>query len=281
VSSPPFLFSIDLEDIRQLVPDGHRHADRVEATTEQYLEFLRRHRARCTFFTTGDVARRYPALVKQIASEGHEIACHSSEHVPLDRHDPYSFREDLERCFEAYARAGIESVAGFRAPVGSMIRETRWAYEVLGEMGFRYSASVLAARTPLYGWPEFGPDLPRIEGGLWEFPVSLSPLPGLRVPFAGGVYFRILPFLLVRQLFQRRLATGRPVVAYLHPYDLDAEQERFMYPEINGSRVFNWLMYRNRHQVLPRLERLMELGAPIVPFADYVAELERGVGGGV
>lgn len=276
MSSPPFLFSVDLEDIRRLVPDGPRLADRVETTTEAYLDFLRRHGGRCTFFTTGDVARRYPALVKQIAAEGHEIACHSSDHVPLDRHDPDSLREDLECCLEAYAQAGVEGVRGFRAPVGSMTGETRWAYEVLAKLGFRYSASVLAARSPLYGWPEFGPDVPRVEGGLWELPVSLSRLPGLRVPFAGGVYFRVLPFPLVRRLFRRRLAEGHPVIAYLHPYDLDTEQERFSFPELDGSRLYNWLMYRNRHRVLPRLEQLMGMGAPIVPFADYVATLEDG-----
>ncbi|MBW2447818.1 MAG: polysaccharide deacetylase family protein [Deltaproteobacteria bacterium] len=272
--SAPFLFSIDLEDIRQLIPDGNRLSDRVEVTTERYLRFLSDHGSRCTFFTTGDVARRYPMLVKQIDQEGHEVACHSDDHTPLDRHDPESLREDLLRCFEAYAQAGVGEVKGFRAPIGSMTGDTRWAYDVLRELGFRYSASVLAAASPLYGWPEFGPDHPRREGGLWEFPVSLASLLGMRVPFMGGVYFRVLPFPLVRWLFRARLARELPVVAYFHPYDVDVEQERFMYPEIGGNRFYNWLMYRNRDQVLPRLDRLMRLGARIVPFADHVEELE-------
>jgi polysaccharide deacetylase family protein (PEP-CTERM system associated) len=267
-----FLFSVDLEDIRQLVPGGSRFRDGLEETTERYLAFLRRRGARSTFFTTGDVARRYPALVKQIASEGHEIASHSNEHVPLDRQDPESLRDDLERCLELYARAGVERVVGFRAPLGSMTRETRWAYDVLRELGFRYSASVLAARHPLYGWPDFGPDLPRRVDGVWELPASLTRWPRLNVPFVGGVYFRNLPFAAIRRLFRDRLAAGEPVVAYLHPYDVDTEQERFMYPEIDGSRLYNWLMYRNRHSVIARLERLLEHDVPIVPFADYVEQ---------
>ncbi len=276
----PFLFSVDLEDIRQLVPGGERLQDRVEATTRPYLEFLRRYEARCTFFATGDVARRYPELIAQIAAEGHEIACHSDRHIPLDRMDAAALREDLERCKKAYSRAGVENVVGFRAPMGSMTGETAWAYDVLRDFGFRYSASVLAARSPLYGWPEFGPDLPRRHRGVWEIPASLTHLPGLSVPFAGGVYFRVLPGLLVERSFRRRLARGLPVVGYIHPYDLDTEEERFPYPEINGSRVGNWLMYRNRGLVIPRLDRLMNMGAPIVRYADYVSgSLEAGTAG--
>jgi polysaccharide deacetylase family protein (PEP-CTERM system associated) len=273
-SLPPFLFSVDLEDIRQLVPGGEGLRDRVEATTELFLAFLERHSARCTFFTTGDVARRYPALVGRIAAAGHEVACHSDLHVPLDRQDPQSLRADVERCLEAYAHAGAGAVSGFRAPIGSLVAETRWAYDVLRELGFRYSASVLAARNPLYGWPDFGPDLPTRMGGLWELPVSLSQLPGLRVPFAGGVYFRILPYGLIRRWFRRRLEMGRPVIGYLHPYDVDTEQERFMYPEIGGSRLYNRLMHSGRSRVIPRLEKLMALGAPILPYAQYVQQLE-------
>jgi polysaccharide deacetylase family protein (PEP-CTERM system associated) len=274
---PTFLFSVDLEDIRSLVPDGHRFSERVPANTERLLEFLARHGARCTFFTVGDVARRYPSLIQGIVAEGHEIACHSSDHVPLDRQDPQSFRDDLQRCLGDLARAGTDPVVGFRAPIGSLVRETRWAFGVLRELGFRYSSSVLAARSPLYGWPEFGPDRPCITDGLWEIPPSLSRLPGLNVPFMGGVYFRVLPFPLIRYLFRRRLASGDPVVAYLHPYDIDAEQEGFMHPEIGDSRLYNWLLYRNRKGVFRRLERLFEYGARIVPYREYVADtLESG-----
>ena len=183
---PPFLFSVDLEDIRQLVPEGDQLRDRVEATTEQILAFLERHDARCTFFTTGDVARRYPGLVKRIAAAGHEIGCHSSEHIPLDRQDGASFRADLEACLDAYARAGVERVQGYRAPIASLTARTRWAYGVLRELGFRYSASVLAARNPLYGWPDFGPDRPTRMDGLWELPVSLVALPGEDVTVRDG-----------------------------------------------------------------------------------------------
>jgi len=272
-----YLFSIDFEDIRQLVPEAAALSDRVPPVTEAILDFLSANGIRCTFFTTGDVARRYPDLLRRVASAGHEVGCHTSEHLPLDRQDPDRFRDDLRRCADDYARAGCAPATGFRAPVGSLTGETRWAYDVLCEEGYRYSSSVCAAPNPLYSWPEFGPDRPRKLSGVWEIPVSLSRLPLLNVPFAGGVYFRALPFSLIDLLFRRRIAAGESVVAYLHPYDFDSEQERFMFPEIDGSRLYNWLMYYNRRGVFGRVERLLRHGAEIQPYADYVEHhLEPG-----
>jgi polysaccharide deacetylase family protein (PEP-CTERM system associated) len=273
VTAPPYLFSIDLEDARSLLPDGDRYAERVPANTERIVAFLAEHRVRCTFFTTGDVARRYPSLVRDVAREGHEIACHSSDHTPLDKHDRVSFREDLERCQNDFARAGVDRAIGFRAPYGSMLGTTTWAYDVLKDLGFVYSASVLAAKNPIYGWPDFGPDRPGVKYGIPELPVSLSHLPALNVPFMGGVYFRVLPFPLIRHLFRRRLATGVPAIGYLHPFDVDTDQERypFPFPGVNGSRFYNWLMYKNRNLVFERVAALLRTGATIVPYAEYVA----------
>ena len=274
-----FLFSIDLEDIRSLVPDGDRYTERVPANVERYLEFLGRHNARCTFFTVGDVARRYPSLIREVMAEGHEIACHSSDHIPLDRHTRDSFREDVQRCLDVFSRAGTTQVVGYRAPIASMTQETSWAYEILRELGFTYSASVLAARNRMYGWPSFGPDRARKIDGIWELPVSLTQLPGLNIPFVGGVYFRTLPLPLIEHLFRKRLSSGDPVMGYFHPYDIDTEQERFMHPEINESRFLNWLLYRNRGDVFRRLEKLLQYNVAIVPFRQYVeSKLEPGAG---
>ena len=271
--APPFLFSIDLEDVRSMIPDGHRYAERLPALVERYLELLERRRAHCTFFTVGDVARRYPTLIRSLAAAGHEIACHGSDHVPLDRLGRERFRDDLARNLDDLAKAGCGAVRGFRAPVHSLTERTRWAWEVMAGLGIRYSSSVLPARHPLHGWPGFARGCSLTEPGVWELPLSLAGVPGLDVPFAGGVYLRALPFALVRWLFRREIRGGRPVVGYAHPFDIDAEQERFVHPELGGRRLFHHLMYWNRNGMLGRIERLAALGAPIVPYATYVSRL--------
>ncbi len=276
----PFLLSVDLEDVRSMIPDGMRFAERVPANTQRYLDFLARFGLRCTFFTVGDVARRHAELVRRIAAAGHEIACHGDSHLPLDRLGAARFREELLRARDALVRAGAGPVSGFRAPVMSLTPETGWAHEVLAEQGFRYSSSVTPARTPLYGWPGHPRGPVRTRAGIWELPLSVGGAAPLALPFLSGVYFRVLPFALIRHLFRRERRAGRAAVGYLHPYDVDLAQEHFMHPELGESRILNALMYWNRRGVLPRLERLLREGAPVLPYRELVARLEAAPAGG-
>lgn len=277
---PLFCLGVDLEDVRSMVPGGERYAEAVPRTTRLLLDFLARRGARTTFFTVGDVARRYPDLVAEIAEAGHELACHSSDHDPLDRLDRDGLRRDLERNREDLLRAGAREVVGFRAPIFSLTAETVWAYDVLAELGFSYSSSVLPRRSPLYGWEGFGDGPVRTGSGVWEVPISTCGLGGRGLPFAGGVYFRVLPFGLVRWLFARRRAASEVVVGYIHPYDLDTSQERFVHPGLGGNPVLNALMYVNRRRVLPRLERLADGGWRLGRYVDLVRRRERELRGG-
>ena len=80
-----YLFSVDLEDVRLLVENGQQYEERVPLMTEKYLAFLDKHNCKATFFVVGDVAKAYPTLIKKIVDKGHEIACHSNKHIPLDK----------------------------------------------------------------------------------------------------------------------------------------------------------------------------------------------------
>lgn len=267
---PPFLFSIDLEDVRTMIPGGERYRPRVPEMTTRYLEFLRTHRARCTFFTVGQTAREYPSLIREIAAEGHELACHTDTHRPLTDMNRETFRDDLARNRDAVAIAGSE-ITGFRAPTFSLVEKTAWAHEVLAGLGFRYSSSVLPASNPLFGWPGFG-DVPRRMSGVIEIPVNIR-ASAPRVPFGGGVYFRVLPGFLIESSFRAAARKRKHVVGYLHPYDIDTGQERFMHPGLNGSRFYNGLMYVGRARVFGRLAHLMRQGWRIEPYRDFVRTL--------
>ena len=271
-AAPTFLFSIDLEDVRMMFEGGERFAERVPAMTEKYLEFLRRHQAKATFFVVGQTARQYPSLIRSIAAEGHELGCHTDRHTPLTKLDLSSFRDDLSRNIEALSAAGVSRVLGFRAPILSLVKETQWAYEVLAALGFSYSSSVLPAPNPLFGWSGFGPS-PRRVSGIIEIPVTIRSGFPPRVPFGAGTYFRILPWPLIRRDFAAAARVKLPVVGYFHPYDIDTGQERFMHPGINNSWFYNQLMYIGRTRVLPRLERVMSMGWRIQPYRDFIQTL--------
>jgi polysaccharide deacetylase family protein (PEP-CTERM system associated) len=275
----PFLFGIDLEDVRLRLRGGGRYPPRVAELTGHYLRFLARHGARGTFFVVGDVARAHPDLVRRIVAEGHEIACHSDRHLPLDRQDPTRFRDDVCRALEALRAAGAEEVRGYRAPYFSLTRATRWAYPVLAELGLSYSSSVLPARSPLYGWPGFGRE-PRMVDAVLELPMTLVDPSLLPVPNGGGVYFRVLPWPLLRRSLRAHQRAGRPVLGYLHPYDVDVEPAPFAHPGFSRWSPGNWLMRANRGAVLGRLERVAQLGFAVQPYGGYAEGLRRATGTG-
>ena len=264
------LFSIDLEDVRDQVPGGSKYREAVPANTHQYLGFLQRHQAKGTFFVVGKVARKYPSLIREIIAEGHEIGCHSDRHIQLTRQTPSEFSEDLKRNLDALHEVGMVELIGDRAPTFSLTEKTRWAYQHLAENGFKYSSSVLPAPNPLYGWKEFGRK-PRTIQGIYEIPITLHELPFLRIPLAGGVYFRVIPGFLVNYSARVAVSKGRPITTYLHPYDIDTDQEHFMHPDLDNKKHLNYLMYINRSRVFKKLEKLMRICQPVT-YKEYFLE---------
>lgn len=53
----------------------------VEEGTPKILAVLAQEQVSATFFTTGDVARKHPEMVRQIVSQGHELGCHGDTHT--------------------------------------------------------------------------------------------------------------------------------------------------------------------------------------------------------
>jgi len=265
-----FLFSIDLEEFYATRAEFRRTP--LPELVERYLDLLRRRQMKATFFVVGEIAQRFPAVIREIASEGHELACHTYDHVPLSEQDAGTLRDDLRRNLDALAGFANAPVQGFRAPILSLGEKQKWAYEVLAELGFSYSSSVLPARNPLHGWPGFGLAPRRIDGVL-EVPVTLSRFLGMEVPVGAGTYFRCLPFGSIRQRFAALAEQDAAVVGYFHPYDIDTAQERVMSRGVGGSGLLNSLLYINRSKTLARLESILDAGFHIMPYREFIPTL--------
>jgi hypothetical protein len=83
--------------------------------------------------------------------------------------------------------------------------------------------------------------------------MGVAELLGQRVPCCGGAYFRLYPYRMTRWLMRRCNAQGRPVVFYLHPWEIDPGQ-----PRVSGlpwSKRFRH--YVNLAKVEGRLKRLI------------------------
>jgi len=266
-----FLFSVDLEDVRENVKDGHKYSDRVRTNTERYLGWLKKTNSHCTFFTVGKIAERHPDLIREISAQGHEIAAHSYSHIPVGNLGEKEFKNDLEKNISVLVKAGASNVKGFRAPVFSMTQKTTWAYRAMADLGITYSSSVLPAKNPLFGWEGFGYESKKMDGNVLEIPMTVNKFGPLTLPVAGGVYFRALPTTLLYAAVKKCVLQGRPVLSYFHPYDADTEQERFMHAGINESRFYNWLMYYNRRNLFKRLNGLLKLDLKIITYTDYIS----------
>jgi peptidoglycan-N-acetylglucosamine deacetylase len=268
-----FLFSIDFEEFAAADPQRSFRCTAMSELLTDYLRLLRRHQMHATFFVVGSVARKYPDLVRRIVDDGHELGCHTDTHDALGRLTPETLRTNLERNIESLAAAGASAILGFRAPIFSLTPATQWAYPVLESVGLRYSSSVLAARNPLYGWPEFGTDI-RCMGGITEVPVTLHQIGPLRIPIFGGTYFRLAPSALVRAAV-RSHSHERPIVGFFHPYDIDTRQQWVMNAGVNGNLVLNQLLYLKRGSVLRRLESMLDDGVHICTYWEYLCSMEN------
>lgn len=226
---------------------------RVERNTERMFELFAEHNTRGTFFFLGWVAERFPRLIEQAMSLGHEIGCHSYWHRPIYRLDPAEFREDTIRAKRAIEDAAGIAICGYRAPSFSLTQGTEWAAEILAELGFSYDSSVHPIRHDLYSNPS-APRTPfRIaDGALTEFPIATVRIAGNNIPIGGGGYFRAFPYAYARWGF-RRLNKHESLsgVFYIHPWEIDVDQ-----PRISSGLKSAARQYRGLATTWPKLEKL-------------------------
>jgi polysaccharide deacetylase family protein (PEP-CTERM system associated) len=263
----PACLTVDVEDwfhpelLRGRAPSGDRRTV-VREGTEAVLALLRRHGARATFFVLGDVARRHPDLVRRIADENHEIACHGMTHTPLWRLDRESFRAELRDFRAAFRDAGgADGAVGFRAPTFSLDRGTSWALDVLADEGFMYDSSVFPVRVRMYGvasaplgiYRPAADDPARADasGRVVEFPVAVAQIGAARIPVAGGFYLRALPFALTRSLLDR-IGRERPFVLYIHPWECVPSVPRLRLGPVDAA-----ITYARHGSVPGKLERIV------------------------
>lgn len=265
-ASPVHVLTVDVEDYFQVEAfadivsreSWDRWPCRVEGNTRRVLDLLDEHRAKGTFFFLGWVAERFPGLVREVQTRGHELACHSYWHRTIYSLTPEEFREDTRRAKRVIENAAGAQVMGYRAPSWSISRECLWALEILAEEGFTYDSSIYPIHHDLYGLPgaKRFPYTHVCENGrqLREFPPATLRLLGMNFPAAGGGYLRVLPSAYTEvafRVFERNY--GERVVVYLHPWEVDPEQ-----PRIRGKLKSRFRHYTNLRAMTGRLRAALK-----------------------
>lgn len=233
-----------------------RHESRVAANTERLLAVFSKRSVSATFFVLGAVAERCPNLVRRIVEAGHEVASHGYSHELIYEQSPRQFREDVRRAKGLLESITGQRVDGYRAPSYSVTARSLWALDVLIAEGHTYDASIFPIRHDRYGIPtapRHAHLVRRAGGSLVEAPASTVRWGGVNLPIAGGGYFRILPYGWTRWGIARvNGREGRPVIFYMHPWEIDPDQ-----PRIQADWLSRFRHYRNLHLTELRLSRLL------------------------
>lgn len=259
-------FTIDVEDYYQVEAfagvvnkaSWDNYASRVDNNTRRLLDLLDEHAVKATFFVLGWVAQRQRALIREIASRGHEIASHGMSHTLVYTQTPEVFRDETRQSKALLEDICQRPVIGYRAATYSVTRRSLWALDILCEEGFRYDSSIFPMRHDRYGIHDAHPHphLLRTPAGysLAEFPISVFRFRSFKLPVAGGGYFRLFPYAMTKWGLTQINRSGHEFVFYLHPWEIDPEQ-----PRIREAGALSSLRHRlNLTRTRPRLVRLLQ-----------------------
>lgn len=263
-----FTFTVDVEPHRE----GEDGLERCRRATHAILDFLE-HKGPAqqgTFFVLGSLARNAPDIVRGIAARGHEIASHAVHHLPMERQDRQSFRQEIEDSRHFLEDLSGSPVQGFRAPFFSLTSKAGWAIPELLRAGFTYSSSIVPGRSVVRSWPGAPVDPFLWPEGLLELPCPIGRLGRLPMglPCLGGINLRYLPAYRLRRMI--KTIRSRAIWTYCHPYEFDLDEPYGRAPGVGP--LASYLLWANRRTLISRLMHFMQ-GRHSRAFAQRMAEI--------
>ena len=274
------ILSVDVEEwyhpeyVKGKVPE--KKEERITQSLNKTLQLISEHNVDTTFFIVGELAEKYPGIIKKIIEDGHEIAFHGYYHDPLWASNVDVFRDEVTRFDSIVQSATGEKCLGFRAPSYSIDNRTVWALDVLEEAGYLYDSSVFPIKTPLYGVSSapitpYHPSSRNIveqdkSRKLIEFPALVYPVTGLRIPTAGGFYLRFLPSCIIKKAVKKMNKQGFPAVLSFHTWEVDSNT-----PRLKLGVAKSFVTYYNLNATKKKLKHLLS-NFKFVGFRHYIEQ---------
>jgi peptidoglycan-N-acetylglucosamine deacetylase len=174
----------------------------IEEGAPKLLELFAELGVRATYFTTGEVAARYPDAVRALVAAGHELGCHGVSHTAFDTLSELAARHEINE--SARLLRTFAPVTSFRAPY---LRFPEPYVRLLEGAGFALDSSLARYKS---SWRA-----PRLATTLTRIPASMTSSV-LRLP----AWIRD-PWL---------LSLSDPVVLFVHPWEfVDLTHEDLRY----------------------------------------------------
>jgi peptidoglycan-N-acetylglucosamine deacetylase len=207
---------------------------------------------KATFFVLGWLAERLPHLVREIHSRGHEVASHGYSHGLCYSCSNVELHEDLSHSKKLLEDIIAAPVYGYRAPSFSINNDV---LKVIEDCGYLYDSSYNSfgmhgryGRLDLSNFQKDGIAL-RVSDSFYELPISnlqfsifnlKSSIFNSVLPWGGGGYFRLIPFLIFKLGILSILKNNGAYLFYMHPWEIDHKQ-----PRVNEASAF----FKFRHYI--------------------------------
>lgn len=188
-ASPVVAFTIDLEPDCPPFLSGFRG---VEHGLPALLDLLAELGVPATFFTTGDVATRFPRAIERLVSEGHELACHGMTHTAFTSLSRSAAEAEITESAAILRR--FAPVTSFRAPY---LRFPDAYVDILEQAGFHIDSSQARYKLAYYQ--------SHVATKMRRIPASVT-----------SSVLRLPNF--IRRAYLAALSS--PVVLFVHPWEL-------------------------------------------------------------
>jgi peptidoglycan/xylan/chitin deacetylase (PgdA/CDA1 family) len=214
----------------------------IEQGAPALLDLFRETGVRATYFTTGEVATRYPKAVRDLVRDGHELGCHGVTHTAFDTLDEATARWEIES--SAATLRQFATVDSFRAPY---LRFPEPYVRLLEQAGFALDSSLAKYKRSYHA--------SRVPTTLTRVPASMT-----------SSVLRLPAF--IRDPWLASLAD--PVVLFVHPWEfVDLTHEDLRYD----------CRFRTGAVALQCLREVIELyrqrGATFLPMRELLPAATR------
>lgn len=262
-SSKYALISFDIEEFD--LPKEHGAEISVEEGVkvsseglERILALLKKEKIKATFFVTGNFVDGASDLVKQIVTEGHEVACHGVDHFNPKKTDIEKSKKIIEKV------AGVK-VVGWRQP-----RMFELSYSELKRCGYLYDSSKNPAFIPGRYNNTNIPRRPFMKEGVLEIPTSVTGL--LRMPLF-WLALHLLPLSSYCFLMKKVLKKTGYFATYFHPWEF-AEIDKY-------KMVPSYIKHNSGKKLVRRLQKvikeLKKVDAEFITYKEFAKNfLEQG-----
>ena len=198
MGAPVVAFTVDLEPDCPPFLKGFRG---VEHGLPALLDLLDRLEVPATFFTTGEVAQRYPSAVERVVAAGHELGCHGMTHTAFTTMDVETARAEIEDSARILRR--FAPVTSFRAPY--LLFPDAYV-DLVEAAGFAVDSSQARYKFAYYRSPK--------SDRVRRYPASVT-----------SSVLRLAP--IVRRTYLRALDHRKPIVLFVHPWEfVDLTREK-------------------------------------------------------